>query len=45
MENETLLDIAKVNFRLALKTYKYSTGDERELNYVGYFYSKRLNFV
>jgi HEPN domain-containing protein len=37
MENETLLDIAKVNFRLALKTYKYSTGDERELNYVGYF--------
>lgn len=33
---ESLLDIAISNYRNALKQYKYSYGDERELNYVGY---------
>lgn len=36
MKEETLLDIAASNYRAALKQYKYATGDERELNYVGY---------
>lgn len=37
MKNETLLDRALFNFRQATLTYMYSTGDERELNIVGYF--------
>lgn len=35
-EDETLLDMAASNFRIALKTYKYATDDERELNSIGY---------
>lgn len=36
LKDETLLDRAASNFRMALKNYRDSTGDERELNYVGY---------
>lgn len=37
LKDETLLDRAASNFRTALKNYRDSTGDERELNYVGYW--------
>jgi HEPN domain-containing protein len=37
MKNETLLDIAIFNYRMALKNYRDMIGDERELNVVGYF--------
>lgn len=36
MKDETLLDIAAYNYRSALKNYRIVTGDERELNTVGY---------
>ena len=37
LNDETLLDRAASNFRIALKNYRDSLGDERELNYVGYW--------
>lgn len=37
LKGETLLDRAVSNFRVALKNYRDSIGDERELNYVGYW--------
>ena len=37
MRNETLLNIAERNYRQAIKLSKYYTGDEGELNSIGYF--------
>lgn len=37
MNNETLLNIAERNYRQALKGITYFTGDEGELNLIGYF--------
>lgn len=37
MKNETLLNIAERNYRQATKLSKYYTGDEGELNSIGYF--------
>ena len=36
MRNETLLQIAEYNYRTAALNFKYTTGDDRELNMVGY---------
>lgn len=36
MSGETLLNRAIYNYKQALKVFKYSTGDERDMNFVGY---------
>ena len=36
MTNETLLDRAVSNFKYAVKNYKFLSGDEVELNFIGY---------
>lgn len=36
MKDETLLDRAVYNYVSAVKNYRYSLGDERDLNLVGY---------
>lgn len=45
MENETLLDKAVSDYRLAIKNYMYSIGDERELNLVGYLLQQSLEIA
>lgn len=36
MKDETLLDRAVSNYKYAVKNYKFSSGDEVELNFIGY---------
>lgn len=45
MLNETLLDRAEFNYVTALKAYKYSLGDERDLNIVGYLLQQSTELV